>query len=113
MVWRTRREDILPQPYHWYTFTGAPQVYNGLVVVGNGGAEWPTRGFVEALDAQTGKLVWRFNITAGPDDPNRKRDARDGSRSVTETRAKRHRHPACRTIARRRTTFSASAAYVG
>jgi len=70
VVWRTRREDILPQPYHWYTFTGAPQVYNGLVVVGNGGAEWPTRGFVEALDAQTGKLVWRFNLTAGPDDPN-------------------------------------------
>src|SRR4051812_11613578 len=70
VVWRPRREDILPQPYHWYTFTGAPQVYNGLVVVGNGGAEWPTRGFVEALDAQTGKLVWRFNLTAGPDDPN-------------------------------------------
>ena len=70
VVWKTRREDILPQPYHWYTFTGAPQVYNGLVMVGNGGAEWPTRGFVEALDAETGKLVWRFNDTAGPDDPN-------------------------------------------
>ncbi len=70
VVWKTAREDILPQPYHWYTFTGAPQVYDGLVVVGNGGAEWPTRGFVEALDAQTGKLVWRFNDTAGPDDPN-------------------------------------------
>jgi PQQ-dependent dehydrogenase (methanol/ethanol family) len=70
VIWRTRREDILPQPYHWYTFTGAPQVYNGLVVVGNGGAEWPTRGFVEALDAESGKLVWRFNLTAGPDDPN-------------------------------------------
>lgn len=70
VVWKTAREDILPQPYHWYTFTGAPQVYDGLVVVGNGGAEWPTRGFVEALDAQTGKLVWRFNDTPGPDDPN-------------------------------------------
>jgi alcohol dehydrogenase (cytochrome c) len=70
VVWKTAREDILPQPFHWYTFTGAPQVYNGLVVVGNGGAEWPTRGFVEALDAETGKLVWRFNDTAGPDDPN-------------------------------------------
>ena len=70
VVWKTRHEDILPQPYHWYTFTGAPQVYDGLVEVGNGGAEWPTRGFVEALDAETGKLVWRFNDTAGPDDPN-------------------------------------------
>jgi alcohol dehydrogenase (cytochrome c) len=70
VTWKTAREEILPQPYHWYTFTGAPQVYDGLVVVGNGGAEWPTRGFVEALDADTGKLVWRFNDTAGPDDPN-------------------------------------------
>ncbi len=70
VVWKTRHEDILPQPYHWYTFTGAPQVHNGLVVVGSSGAEWPTRGFVEALDAESGKLVWRFNLTAGPDDPN-------------------------------------------
>jgi PQQ-dependent dehydrogenase (methanol/ethanol family) len=70
IIWKTKKEDILPQPYHWYTFTGAPQVYNGLVVVGSSGAEWPTRGFVEALDAETGKLVWRFNDTTGPDDPN-------------------------------------------
>jgi alcohol dehydrogenase (cytochrome c) len=70
VIWKTKKEDILPQPFHWYTFTGAPQVYNGLVVVGSSGAEWPTRGFVEALDAETGKLVWRFNDTAGPDDPN-------------------------------------------
>lgn len=70
LIWETRNQDILPQPTHWYSFTGAPQVYDGMVVVGNGGAEWPTRGFVEALDAQTGQLVWRFNDTAGPDDPN-------------------------------------------
>jgi alcohol dehydrogenase (cytochrome c) len=70
VLWKTKKEDILPQPYHWYTFTGAPQVYDGLVVVGSSGAEWPTRGFVEALDAETGNLVWRFNDTAGPDDPN-------------------------------------------
>ena len=50
----------------------APQVYNGMVLVGNAGAEWPTRGFVEALDAKTGKLVWRFNTTAAPDEPGGK-----------------------------------------
>ena len=22
VVWKTKHEDILPQPYHWYTFTG-------------------------------------------------------------------------------------------
>ena len=37
-----------------------------MVVVGNAGAEYPTRGFVEACDAQTGKLVWRFHTTAAP-----------------------------------------------
>src|SRR5258708_1291571 len=66
----TRAAPLLPPPCNWYSFTGGPQVYDGLVTVGNGGAEWPTRGFVEALDAETGKLVWRFNDTAGPDDPN-------------------------------------------
>ena len=70
IIWKTEKAAILPSPNHWYSFTGAPQVYDGLVTVGNGGAEWPTRGFFEALDAETGKLVWRFWDTAGPTDPN-------------------------------------------
>jgi alcohol dehydrogenase (cytochrome c) len=70
VLWRTDKAAMLPTPAHWYSFTGAPQVYDGLVMVGNAGAEWPTRGFFEALDAETGKLVWRFWDTAGPDDPN-------------------------------------------
>ncbi|MCX7280676.1 MAG: PQQ-binding-like beta-propeller repeat protein, partial [Alphaproteobacteria bacterium] len=49
-----------------------PIAYNGLILVGNAGAEWPTRGFLEALDANTGKLVWRFNTTAAPDQPGGK-----------------------------------------
>jgi PQQ-dependent dehydrogenase (methanol/ethanol family) len=47
----------------------APQVYDGMVIVGNSGAEYPTRGFVEALDANSGKLMWRFRTTAAPDEP--------------------------------------------
>ncbi|HEX3756183.1 MAG TPA: PQQ-binding-like beta-propeller repeat protein [Rhizomicrobium sp.] len=70
LIWKTINSELLPQPTHWYTFTGAPQVYGGLVMVGNGGAEWPTRGFYAAVDENTGKLVWRFWDTAGPDDPN-------------------------------------------
>ncbi len=69
-IWKTVNSELLPQPTHWYSFTGAPQVYGGLVMVGNGGAEWPSRGFYAALDENTGKLVWRFWDTAGPDDPN-------------------------------------------
>jgi PQQ-dependent dehydrogenase (methanol/ethanol family) len=70
MIWKTVNAELLPQPSHWYSFTGAPQVYDGLVMVGNGGAEWPTRGFYAALDENTGKLAWRFWDTAGPGDPN-------------------------------------------
>ena len=70
VVWKAEKSAILPMPYHWYSFTAAPQVHDGLVLIGNAGAEWPTRGFLEALDAQTGKLVWRFWDTAGPTDPN-------------------------------------------
>ena len=69
MVWRTNQADMLPEPTHYYSFTMAPQVYDGMVIVGNSGAEYPTRGFVEALDATTGKLVWRFRTTAAPDEP--------------------------------------------
>jgi PQQ-dependent dehydrogenase (methanol/ethanol family) len=69
VVWRTNQADMLPEPTHYYSFTMAPQVYDGMVIVGNSGAEYPTRGFVEALDAGTGKLVWRFRTTAAPDEP--------------------------------------------
>ena len=69
VVWKTAHADALPQPSYFYSFTMAPQVYDGMILVGNAGAEWPTRGFMEALDANTGKRVWRFNTTAAPDEP--------------------------------------------
>ena len=37
-----------------YTITGAPRVVAGLVVIGNGGAEYGVRGYVSAYDAATG-----------------------------------------------------------
>ena len=48
-----------------YTITGAPRVVDGLVVIGNGGAEYNTRGYVSAYDARTGKKVWRFYVVPG------------------------------------------------
>ena len=69
LLWKTDHADALPQPSHFYSFTMAPQVYDGMILVGNGGAEWPTRGFMEALDANTGKRIWRFNTTAAPGEP--------------------------------------------
>jgi PQQ-dependent dehydrogenase (methanol/ethanol family) len=68
-IWKTEHANALPAPSYFYSFTMAPLIYDGLVLVGNAGAEWPTRGFLEALDANTGKLVWRFSTTAAPDQP--------------------------------------------
>lgn len=50
-----------------YTITGAPRVINGMVLIGNGGAELGVRGYVTAYDAETGKQLWRFYTV--PDKP--------------------------------------------
>ncbi|MET0282314.1 MAG: PQQ-dependent dehydrogenase, methanol/ethanol family [Steroidobacteraceae bacterium] len=59
----------LDQPY---SITGPPRVFDGKVVVGNGGADYGVRGFVTAFDANTGKKLWKFytvpgNPADGPD----------------------------------------------
>jgi len=48
-----------------YTITGAPRIIKGRVIIGNAGAEYVTRGFISAYDAQTGKRVWRFYTVPG------------------------------------------------
>ena len=41
------REDLRQQEWPW-TITGAPRVFDGKVVIGNGGADLGVRGFVSA-----------------------------------------------------------------
>ena len=48
-----------------YTITGAPRVFNGKVVIGNGGAEYGVRGYVTAFDAETGNQAWRWFVVPG------------------------------------------------
>jgi quinohemoprotein ethanol dehydrogenase len=48
-----------------YTITGAPRIVKGRVIIGNGGADMGTRGYVSAYDAETGKLDWRFYLVPG------------------------------------------------
>ncbi len=48
-----------------YTITGAPRVVDGKVIIGNGGADYGTRGYVTAYDALTGKELWRFYTVPG------------------------------------------------
>ena len=52
-----------------FSLTMAPQVYDGMVIVGTSGAEYPTRDFVAAFDGKTGKQVWRFYTVAAPGEP--------------------------------------------
>ena len=61
MLWETVTVDQ-SKPY---TITGAPRAANGLVYIGNGGAEFGVRGYVSAYDANTGTLVWRFYTVPG------------------------------------------------
>ena len=52
-----------------YSITGAPQIAGKVVVIGNGGAEFDSRGYVSAYDLETGHLAWRFYTVPG--DPNK------------------------------------------
>lgn len=47
------------------TSSGAPRAFNGKIVIGNSGAEYGARGYVTALDAETGKILWRFFTVPG------------------------------------------------
>ncbi len=53
-----------------YTITGAPRVFDGTVLIGNGGAEYGVRGYVTAYDAATGEQKWRwYTVPGDPDQP--------------------------------------------
>jgi len=62
-VWHTQLGDINLGE----TMTMAPLVVNGKVLVGNSGGELGVRGWLTALDADTGAIVWRAYST-GPDE---------------------------------------------
>jgi len=60
--WRTQTANL----DHGETITMAPIVVHGKVIVGPSGGEMGVRGWIAALDAQTGKEAWRaYNL--GPD----------------------------------------------
>src|SRR5579863_1280297 len=55
-VWESR----ISYSQDGYTVTMAPRIAKGKVIIGVAGSELPIRGFVDAYDARTGKLAWRF-----------------------------------------------------
>src|SRR5262245_12731860 len=65
VVWETKVDNYK----HAYYFTLAPLVAKGKVMVGTSGGEFGIRGYVAALDAKTGKEVWRTHTIPAPGDP--------------------------------------------
>ena len=68
-IWRTQMGDLA----RGETMTMAPIVVKGKVIVGSSGGEMGVRGWVAALDAANGRILWRAYNT-GSD-----RDVRAGS----------------------------------
>jgi quinohemoprotein ethanol dehydrogenase len=61
-LWSTMTVDPDKSLY----ISGAPKVFRGKVLIGNGGTEnGPVRGYVTAYDADTGEQAWRFWIVPG------------------------------------------------
>ena len=63
------KDTIIDRRYS-YTITGAPRVFKGKVIIGNGGAEYGVRGYITAYDAATGAQKWRwFTVPGDPGKP--------------------------------------------
>jgi alcohol dehydrogenase (cytochrome c) len=60
VLWESTLEDYKKG----YSATAAPLVVKNLVVTGMAGAEYGTRGFIDAYEVDTGKRVWRLNTVA-------------------------------------------------
>src|ERR1700738_5589622 len=60
-VWKTPIEDW----HNGYGITSAPLYYDGIVYSGITGGELGTRGRLTALDAKTGKILWRWHTIPG------------------------------------------------
>src|SRR5262249_6275396 len=63
--------DTAPSEDARITVTGAPRAFKDKVVIGNGGADLGTRGYVTAYDTATARQVWRFYTTPGSPKENR------------------------------------------
>ncbi len=61
-LWRTKLGDI----NQGESMTMAPIVVKGKVIAGNSGGEYGVRGWIVAMDAKNGKILWRAYST-GPD----------------------------------------------
>ena len=76
-LWNTAVDDSRAA----FSITMAPQIYDGKLLVGMSGAEFPTRDYVAAYDAKSGKQIWKFYTIPAPDEPGGKTWAGDSWKS--------------------------------
>jgi alcohol dehydrogenase (cytochrome c) len=50
-------------------FTNSPQVIGDKIIIGQSYGDWATRGWIAALDAETGGELWRFYTVPEPGQP--------------------------------------------
>jgi alcohol dehydrogenase (cytochrome c) len=66
---KTVWNEQLNAPDVGYAMTLAPLALKGKIIVGVSGGEYGARGFIEALDAHTGKEVWKRYTIPAPNEP--------------------------------------------
>ena len=64
-LWKTNSIDFK----NGYSFTVAPLVVDGVVIVGISGGEYGIRGYIEAYDADSGEQLWRTYTVPAPGEP--------------------------------------------
>jgi len=62
-VWKYKASDRVGK-----AITSAPMIANGVLITGIAGGEFGTRGFLDGLDPETGKKLWRRYTAAGKDE---------------------------------------------
>jgi alcohol dehydrogenase (cytochrome c) len=67
MIWNTQVGTAAQRG--GYPITHAPLIVKDKVIVGLAGGDGPIRSSIVALDAKTGKEVWRFYTIPGPGEP--------------------------------------------
>jgi PQQ-dependent dehydrogenase (methanol/ethanol family) len=64
-LWKTQIVDYTQGS----VITSPPTIVKNLVITGFGGGEFGARGYISALDQETGKEVWRVWTIPGPGEP--------------------------------------------